>query len=68
MEEFSAKYNTRQRQQRASEDEEKKGKDNEKDRERRAQQLLQMKTSQDKDGEVQDMAVLKQELQNLMKK
>ena len=33
---------------------------NEKDRERRAQWLLQKKRSWDKDGEVKDLAVLKQ--------
>ena len=32
---------------------------NEKDQERRAQRLLQKKTLQDEDGEVQDLAVLK---------
>ena len=54
------RYNTRQRQQRASETEdEKKTKRNEKDRERRAQRLLQKKTMHDEDGEVQYLAVPK---------
>ena len=52
-------YNTRQKQQRASEIEEGRKerlkKRNEKDRERRAQRLK----SRDEDGEVQDLAVLK---------
>ena len=67
-------YNTRWRQQRASETEDgKKGKiekeKNDKDRERRAKWLLQKKRSRDEDGEVQDLAVLNEskELQNPMK-
>ena len=54
-EEFQKNVNTRRRQQRASETDEKKQrlkKRYEKDRERRAQRLLQKKTSQDEDGEV----------------
>ena len=55
-------YNTRRRQQRASETEEgwkeRLKKRDEKDRERRVQHL-QKKRSQDEDSEVQDLAVLK---------